>query len=162
MKFIALDVQGFLLPEFTAKELSITNGQQVAHYLFKCPKKFCDLQSTDRKTCVYLQNWIHGIRFDDGVTNYNEISSILNDHIVKTNVDRIYVRGLNKYNWLMDELRKLDAATRIVVINLETNENCPNLEKDVPMCMFHNSDKKYMCSMRNVYNLYAYVSRCLP
>lgn len=161
MKFIAIDVQGFLNPpNFIPKEIAITNGKQTEHYLIKPPLPF-EMLSHDEKTQVrYLEQSHHGLRFSSGYIDYSLIPNLVRAQILNANVDLIYVKGHQKVEFLK-KLFSIEELSSIKVINLEDGKCEMACSKTRPLCFSHNL-KECVCALTNCWMLYNYVFSLLP
>lgn len=152
MKFIVLDMQGYIINKrFTAKELAIYDGKHLKSFLFKSPIKYSSLYSADRKTAAYLYNNVHGIPFDSGDVEYEQIEDILQQNL--KDIDLVFVKGQAKLEFLKQYL-----ADFIRIFNLE-NDNTgqvPKLGPSEDNCDNH-TFKSCNCSSRNVEVLFEYI-----
>lgn len=159
MKFAVVDVQGFFTPEFHAKELAIYDGKHLKSYVFK-PKIPYDALLEDRKKQVkFLYGNHHGLHYNCGNTNYEDLYSIIYADL--RDVDIIYVKGHAKKNLLVKTFLEMKYKSPNIV-NLEyVSGNVPKLEKGLTDCTYHSLDI-CVCSVRNVYLLYNYIINLLP
>lgn len=164
MKFIVLDVQGFNVPEFTPKELVMYNGHQFGYFLFKPPKSFHSLDVDSAKQVKFLQGIHHCLEYNSGNICLQELPAIIRRHIIDEDVNRVYVKGSIKKKFLQEALRTCNPETPITVIDLENVAECPNLTKDLPLCVNHNIiyKKKCICSMNNCVLLFNWLMGLLP
>lgn len=87
MHIIVVDIQGFVIRgEFFPKEIAISNGHQISHYIVKPPMRFSSLSAGDKKTVIYLEREHHGIKFSDGFVNQEEVDSILKNFLKNVDV----------------------------------------------------------------------------
>lgn len=162
MKWIVVDIQGFNHPEFYPKEISFINEQQQnAHYLLKPPVPYSTLSDDVKKQVRFLERHHHGLKYSSGCITDTDFDEILRNHLI--DVEIVYVKGYQKHQFLEKRLSNLLRETPSVV-NLEFSdlELVPNLCKDLPYCFNHTDNKKYMCSLRNVFKLYNYLLIALP
>lgn len=169
MKLIVVDIQGFNLPEFYPKEISFINGQQQTHYLLQPPFPYAELSFDIRKQVKYLENHHHGLKYSSGYVSYDVLDDILNDYILNGEVDMVYVKGHQKQEFLEKKLLELSAENSSAVpsvINVEHINTCidepPKFVKDIPYCLNHYPNCKYMCSLRNSLKLYNWLHSNLP
>ena len=166
MKLIVVDIQGFNLPEFYPKEISFVNGHQNAHYLLKPPIPYCTLSHDIKRQVKYLENFHHGLKYSSGYVSYGDLDDILLNHILNESIDMVYVKGHQKQEFLDRKLRELvDENSAPKVINVEHingDQPPPNFLKDLPYCLNHFTNAKYMCSLRNSIRLYDWLYLNLP
>lgn len=167
MKLIVVDIQGFNLPEFYAKEISFVDGSRSAHYLLKTPIQYSELNAEVKKQVRYLECFHHGLEYNSGYINYEVLDDILRDHLLNGTVDVVYVKGHQKHAFLEEKIHDLAENSFPVIINVENiNEYIkppPNFVKDFSQCMHHsNNNFKYMCSVRNSLELYHWLRLNLP
>ncbi|KAK9870122.1 hypothetical protein WA026_006213 [Henosepilachna vigintioctopunctata] len=129
--------------EFIVKELAISNGTQIYHFIFKPKTDFSMLSMKDKRTVEYLENNHHGIKYNDGFVDYKELDDIIEK--ISKDIDIVYVSGYQKY----DFLSKLLEGKHTEVVNVE-NQGLSQLKlhRDYPQCMAH-KDNFQMCSLVN-------------
>lgn len=157
MKFAVVDLQAFQFQDGSvmAKELCIFDGKETLNLLLLPTVKYENLSQVDKRTANWLTNNHHGLQFDGGFIRAEDVPEVLS--VFLKDIDRIYVKGEIKYNYLINNLRG-----RQYVINLENNENVPKLLPNMP-CKFHlNLNKNVMCALNNVRVLYNYLALRLP
>lgn len=149
-RFLVVDVQSFRAPDFTPKEMSITDGQRhILHLLFKSAVPFKKLPLNRRKEITWLENNYININYTSGYVDLKYLVYILSN--VCKNYDIIYVKGHEKDGFLRCYLD-------IEIINLEYDENVPKLFKTDLPCFFHNTTtKSSMCTQNNVKILLSYL-----
>lgn len=157
MKFAVVDVQGFQVPEFQAKELAIYDGKHMKSYLFKPTTPFHTLSDDCKKQVLFLHRNHHGLFYNYGVTDYSDLYTIISNDL--RDVDQIYVKGHIKKSFL-DEIYS-QSSNKPHVVNLESSINAPKLSKDVTTCSNHDLEV-CNCSIRNAYILYDYIYDFLP
>lgn len=125
------DVQGFLdnYRNFIVKELSIISSDHGKtlneHYLFKPPFPFNQLSIKMQKMATWLRNAHHGLDWNCGIHNLEQIQSIF----AKITVGAIYVKGEQKVEWI----KPFVTSDTVKIINLEKC-GCPRLrEHGIPM-----------------------------
>lgn len=161
MKVVVIDVQGFYIPEFIVKELTIFDGHRTGHYLFKSPVPFRQLSADVKKQVKYLELNHHLLRYNSGNIDYENIYNILEENIIDDVIDIIYVKGSVKEDFLRQFFDSKDFYPRI--INLEEANSCPKLQPQLPLCMHHYLKTKIcICSLNNVRFIYNYVIQNLP
>lgn len=157
MKFAVVDMQGFVIDDkFFVKELSISNGKQVEHFLFKPTTNYSKLSRSDKRTVNYLEKKIHGIKYSSGCVEYADLGTILQNYL--TDFEVVYVSGHQKRDILLNNYKG-----PIEVINLENYGWTlpPKLEKKRPLCLSHNGEA-VMCSVTNCKDLYEWVISFIP
>lgn len=159
MKFAIVDVQGFLAPDFIAKELAIYDGKIMKSYVFKPKIPFNALDEDSKKQVKFLYGNHHGVPYNYGNADYQELYTIIYTDL--RDVDTIYVKGDIKQCFLIKLF--LDMKHKLpIIINLEySSGNIPKLEKGPTDCTYHNLDI-CACSVRNAYLLYDYIIKLLP
>lgn len=160
MKFVVVDAQGFNIPEFFPKELAIYDGRKMKSYIFKPILPLKDLSLDCRRQVGYLFFNHHGINYNSGETNYEDIYQILLEDL--RDIDRIYVKGHVKENFLKKIFNEMKITTPYIV-NLESviASNIPKLDKGIVNCSYHSLDV-CMCSVKNAYVLYEFLENLLP
>jgi len=162
MKILAVDMQGFYVnSQFYVKELAISSGVggQQNHYLFEAPTPYNSLSSADKKTVNHVTSNVHGLRYSTGYVSYDKINEIIKSHIC--NADIVYVRGHQKLDFLESKFWEMNLTHFPLVRNVD-NDDSVKFEKDLPMCMNHLPDKKFMCSLRNCDVLHKWLCDSLP
>lgn len=165
MKVFAVDIQGFTLngaqrPKFIAKEVAISNGQQVNHYLFESPMTYASLSAANKKIVSRATFHYHGLHFARGNINYDRMNEIIKRALFSCDV--VYVKnGANK-----DFLDKILNGSGPNIIDIESTDWSiqPNwsTQPSYPKCMEHLPDKSYVCSFRNCIEIHDWVYNILP
>lgn len=159
MKIAVLDIQGFSIPDFHAKELAIYDGKNMKSYVFKPIIPFKSLQEDYQRQIKYLVGNHHGIYYNYGESNYSEIHNIVCTDL--WDVDMVYLKGHVKE----DFIKKIFLEAKLnppYIINLEyTCGNVPKFEKSSNNCAYH-SLTICSCSIKNAYVLYNYIDSLLP
>lgn len=162
MKFIVLDVQGFFTKTFQAKELAIYDGKNMKHYVFKPERPLHELEDKYKKCISYVYNKHLGIHYNTGFEDYENVYSILYEEL--KNVDRVYVRGQLKKEFIWDCLSTYNLCGDMMphIVNLEYDTNCPKFEMGPPKnCDYHDRNI-CKCSINFASMLYKYVVKSLP
>ena len=90
MKFIIIDIQGYLSPpRFIPKEVAITDGLKSENILVKSIRP--NLTASEVRQKMYLENNHHGLTLSAGYTDLDDCINILKRHVA--NSDIVYVRG---------------------------------------------------------------------
>lgn len=161
MKFVVIDIQGFCIPEFYAKELVFYDGNDMKSYLFKPTKPFYELSEDCQKQALFLYGNRHGLYYNYGETDYSDLCSILWNNL--RNVDVVYVKGHIKKEFLIKTFSDMNHKLPYV-INLEFTKdsaNVPKLNMSYTDCPYH-SLEYCTCSVKNANILYDYIYNCLP
>lgn len=146
---VFLDVQGFQYKksEFLCKELAFKkeNGE-IKHFIFNFIIGEEHLNADFAKQIKWLRNNIHGFEwYDKGAQEYTSLCRILQE--IEPN-STIYVKGLQKVNWLKKFL-----SGPWNIIDVETF-NCPKLSTlrlvSKVHCMQHR-DNTLQCAYENVH-----------
>jgi len=160
MKFVVVDVQGYIFKSgFCAKEIAVYDGKEVLSWVFKPKISYHDLTEQEMKQVKYCSEKFHGIHYNFGDTDADDISFIISSYL--SDVDIIYVKGDCKVKFLTKVFSHLKYNLPSIV-NLK-NYNGVNfrLEKSITDCPYHNLDI-CMCSVKNVKDIYKHVFDCLP
>lgn len=139
-----IDMQGFtLLSGFRVKELAISDGYSISHFLFQADVAHEKLNKRERRQIAWEQNNLHHLNYDYGYVAYNRLREILLEHTCEAEV--IFVKGSQKETVLRDLLPE----TKTVIINLQDNLNCPLLSTSQNSCVYHNNSFSN-CAIENV------------
>lgn len=159
-----VDLQGFTSNnnEFILKEIyfSIFNynseGEDIGiieditnrHYIFKPPFDWNELDRGSRANAFWLAKFHHGIYWNDGYENYNEIFNcakpLLRDNLV------VFVKGIQKVLWLKDLCKAHDLDVRNIEdlgCAIRLSEESYKLRNSYHCCK-HNKVKH--CARQNV------------
>lgn len=157
MRIAIVDIQGFTISkhQYVPKEMAIRIGDNLNYFLFKPPQSFQSLDASIRKTVYYVEQNCHGLRFSSGYINYQDLNMVLQENL---NVDFIYVRGNDKYNFLVNKMFELSISA--TVVNIEaydgTSYNPPKFNTAPPACMNHHK-KTVMCAINNCNIIYRWL-----
>lgn len=162
MHLIVVDIQGFNIPEFVVKELTILDGRTTVHHIFKPSKPFSALDDKSRKCVRYLEQHHHMLTYQSGTKNQEEVEVILKKFVRTRAVDVIYVKGLIKENYIRETL----GGMCVKIINLENVATAPTFCKELPICNNHCNnftlDRKCICSHNNARKLYDWLYKSIP
>lgn len=145
---VIIDVQGFYYKrKFICKEFAygnISTGE--CNSFIICPPVPWDyLSKRDKKSASWLTNCYHHISWYAGDIPYENTGTMLKNLLEKEEIDQIYVKGLQKFNWLKQFVQKR-------IIDLE-DLNCPNMSSLLKFesdgCILHYEH----CALQNVRNL---------
>lgn len=150
---VIVDMQGFKRPHnaFVLKELAIAKEGVTLpiNYVFK-PPQTCSWDSLPLKyqrQNEWLTRFHHGIKWDSGREEYENIYSILTQHLKRA--DDIYVKGEDKKTWLRDFLSPY--ADQYNITNIE-DLDCPSFNelKKTYGCNHHIPTSDYSCAVEHV------------
>ena len=151
------DLQGFYFPSpdgprFIVKELAIgaLDKPEVETTIFKTPCPWQELPPKIRTTNNWLIRHHHGIPWEAGDVAYSEVKNVLMEKL--ESVEVIYVKGLQKKEWLRDILR----SDSLAIIDME-DMSCPSLKDlHVSVCRYytyHRFIRNHNCASENVRRL---------
>jgi hypothetical protein len=147
-----IDVQGVLLEDgFSAKEMAISDGVRIVHFIFKPTTPFRELSDAEKQQVRWLENNHHSLRYSDGHVNPDEIPAILRRFGVHRNHTVCYVKGHQKIDFLKKHLPPHSAN----IVNLEYYD-VPNFIRTDMSCMYH-FNRYSICSLINVKLLCKYL-----
>lgn len=165
MKFVVIDMQGFSVPYFFPKELAIYDGSRMVHFVFKSPTPLSAIEDEDVRTQIkFLEGAVHCLSYDSGHVPYEELDVVFRKYIIENDIDRVYVKGEQKMEFIQKILDD-NGARHINVFNVDWRSECPKLIKDYPLCMSHNLVCNFMkckCSINNCNLLYNWIVSCMP
>lgn len=144
-----VDVQGFKDQhnKFIVKELAILSSEdKLQHFIFQPPFKFEDLTPKIKKQVFWLKHNLHGFGWHDGYVPYHYLYTVVTPLLAEKN---IYVKGLEKKEWLKDFL-----GDGVTIWNIEDELNCPKLSwlrflHTEFSCLNH----KGQCALQNVFTI---------
>lgn len=160
MKFLAIDIQGFDIPEFTAKEITYIRGygaKNFGHYHLMPSKPFAMLDMRSKKTVRYLENNHHGLRYSSGNIPYEEVYGLIRHLAVE--VDIIYVKGCQKKLFIESIIEADELDVQIVDVG---NCDMVKFSKILPHQCNHHFLKTCVCSLNNCMLLYNWILNLLP
>lgn len=139
---LVIDVQGFPLHDgFLIKELALSDGKRINHFVFKPKIPYRQLCCNDRRLVTRLETNHHALRYSDGYVNLCALPDILQRFAGNAAV--VYVKGHQKVNVLKNYLE-------VSLVNLEYVANVPKLSQtNTNTCMYHLNDFKN-CAISNV------------
>ena len=150
-KNIFIDIQGYNCSfGYIPKELALYDGIRCSNYLFKSPFKKNMLSADDNKIVNWSQEY-HGLEWDFGSIELNEIDSILKHALKDYESFRIYVKGNEKANFL----KKFLDEDCICTIPISREPKLSKFKK-IPKCYFHKNINAWHCALANVKLLYNY------
>lgn len=159
MRIALVDIQGFTIDgAFYPKELSIHIGRQRSNFLFKPPIPYVKLNNRNRKTVSYLEKTHHGILYDSGDIEYDQINNILEKYLLHS-AEYIYVRGRQKIDFLQAKCEELQAYPAIYDVTRydDSSGSSGIFQSTITHCP-HHVNGKYMCTERNVDHLQQWLS----
>ncbi len=148
---IFLDIQGYYCSfGYIPKELAIYDGVRCSNFLFKSPFRRNTLSPADLKVVNWAEQY-HGLDWESGNIDLNEIEDIVRNIHKSLKNPKIYVKGNEKKKFL----------SRIVneeFIFMIPNECEPKLSKfkKIPECYFHKDIQPWHCALANVKLLFNY------
>lgn len=149
LRVVVIDLQGVLLNHgFMVKELAIGDAERVNHYIFKPHVPYNRLDAGERRQVHWLEDNHHGLHYNNGSINSNEILNILNQFT--RGVDLIYVKGHQKIEFLQKYLS-------IRINNLENYVNVPVFNKTNTNCCMYHRNVFNICSLYNLNVLMNYL-----
>lgn len=146
MSTLVIDVQGFSLDAgFLVKEMAISDGQMINHFVFKPCTSYWSLTSHEKQQIHWLENNHHGLQYGDGHVDLSELPDILQRFTIEAKV--IFVKGHQKKEFLKKYI------SDIPIVNLEFVENIPKLTKVTSKCCMYHHNTPKICALSNVYLL---------
>lgn len=137
---VVFDVQGYMTPDFVPKELSISNGQRIGHYLFKPPFPYQTLSQNLKRQCSWVLEKYHGIPWNSGWVDLQNIQQIINEAIQGETV--VFCKGSMKKEFM-------ERYTNLQVIDLEPNTFALHNVVERPLC-YHHTLERCHCSLYNI------------
>ncbi|KYN03310.1 hypothetical protein ALC62_05848 [Cyphomyrmex costatus] len=101
-----VDLQGFVVDKkFIIKEVAVLRRRNViTHYIFSCPIPWNLLTRSDESCASWLNAYHHGLRWEDGMVPYSMAKRLIIEAVTEDDEALIYVKGLEKRQWLADIL----------------------------------------------------------
>lgn len=171
MKIAVVDIQGFALSDqFIPKEMSIKLGNTQEHFIFKPPYPYHQISMKNRRILKVIENKLLGICYSYGEIDYEHIDSILYEFLF--DVDCVYVRGHQKYDFLEERLSRM-LPNYPKLVNIERIDewhhhpppNCKPTDTD-NLCSHHmrgeGGEASYRCTEIIVENIFRWLVECLP
>lgn len=153
MRIAFVDIQGFRVQDqFFPKELGIEIGFKQQQFLFKAPIPYQSLNIGDKKTVRYLENHVHGIRYNSGYIEYCKLDEILKNHLLHV-ADYVYVRGEQKADFLRNKCQEFGIFNVIIVDVVKydgTPYATPKFTNDLKPCLHHQTPGIFNCTQKNV------------
>jgi len=155
-----VDLQGFIINKrFIVKEAAVLkNGSVLCHYIFKSPVPWHELTRSEKSQASWVIRNHHGLRWEDGVVPYDMAQRLITSSIKGATENGVYpivyVKGLEKREWLLDIV---DYAARLDLI-IETLDmdygNVVALKKldaaNTMLCRNHVKN----CALQNVFKIF--------
>ena len=149
--YLFIDIQGYNCTfGYVPKELAIYDGIRCSNYLFKSPFKK-NMLSTDDKKLVNWAEEYHGLKWEYGYIELNEIGDILKNVLETYKSPKIFVKGNEKTHFL----KKFLDEDYIYAIPVALEPKLSKFKK-IPECYFHNDVNPWHCALANVKLLYNY------
>lgn len=158
MKFI--DLQGFQFAKsnFICKEIAIFDDEtkEIVHKIVKSPLPFECLSKDFQMQVRWLTENLHGLEWglEPFQLPYEELSAFISRYV--TFDDEIYIKGLEKKNWLCKILSHRYDLNYVDVLT----KNCPNFKElkktyHADYCCEHvGKTNGVVCALQNVNVLY--------
>lgn len=146
-----LDVQGFKKPveDYVAKELAILplfRKDDPLVLLFKPPIPWRRLTDKYKKENTWLLHNFHGISWDSGNIEYDQIGNILREAL--NDATTVFVSGEMRKQWL----ERFNLKCEILDVNLQ-GYITSNFPKRVTICTNHQGRYKATCALHRVKNM---------
>lgn len=146
-----IDIQGYNCSfGFIPKEMAIYDGVRISNFLFKPPFKRNMLTEADLKIIKWSEEY-HGLDWDLGNINLNEIEKIITNMYISFNKPKIFVKGNQKTRFL----KQILGDECIVSIPTASEPKLSKFKKS-PECYFHKPGQAYHCASTNVKLLHFY------
>lgn len=133
------------------KELSymLPDTANVEHFIFKPPYPEQELNDSTKHQLNYCYNNINGFKWNDGITDYLELFSILNDF---KDYD-IVVKGLQKKKFLEKYLPNTP------IFNLDMKKSINQFYNYKTKCQIHEKNDIKRCGISNVLRIFVYMEK---
>ena len=143
-EYICVDIQGFAIPQFIPKEMTlITQENVVHHFLFNAPAD--GFPHKHRSSIKWLEDYLHGISYSARGISFD---SNIFQHF-PANV--VYVKGQQKEKFMLDYYD--------IVVNLESQDNSPKILRTAEYCTYHNKmGYSWVCSKSNAHMIKEYIN----
>lgn len=140
---LIVDVQGFYIPHFIAKEVAVLSrdGRKLCHYIVKPPVEWKTLDLKSKRNVSWLVHNHHGIAWNKGYVNYDDMRVQLSE--ILATVSTVFVKGDAKKKFVEEYFNG-------EVIDLEHKPALKTL-KEVKYCYAHAS--AFVCSLNNVHKI---------
>ena len=148
---IFVDIQGYNCSYgYIPKEIAFYDGICCSNYLFKAPFNKNMLSPEDKKIVQWSEEY-HGLEWEMGNIEFNEIDVILKHVLGFYSSPKIHVKGIEKGNILRKFLQE------DYINNIPINRE-PKLSKfkKIPGCYFHKNINPWHCALTNVKLMYNY------
>lgn len=164
-----VDLQGFIVGKrFIVKEVAILRrGTVLSHYIFESPFPWRVLTKSEKLTASWLTMHHHRLHWEDGNVAYHRAKDLITSAICGTVHDDdddddtsslVYVKGLEKRNWLAD-IFDIDVRHELIIKSLDADyDNIVSLNKlNVLNCLRCKTHTKH-CALQNVFKIYTWWS----
>jgi len=162
-----VDLQGYPIGRnFFVKEVAVLRGGSVlAHYVFATPMPWGIVPQDDRRVVTWLMRNHHGISWEDGDVPYGRakrliIRALQNEEDCYEHAT-VYVKGLEKHQWLMDMLEDKDDdgcsfyTDNLIVRNIEDDyDDVESFDEMDVSNTFRCRRHRKNCAIQNVFKLY--------
>lgn len=135
--FVIVDLQGFrtIRNRFIVKEFCLLDGDYKFHALVKSPFSFKQLPSYYQRIANWLTKNFHGLTFDCGDINVNELINSTYPHLEGK---KILVKGAQKIQWLQYLFRKCGEIDCVNVEDFGFN-TIDITDQYYDVCYYHNN-----------------------
>lgn len=140
---LIVDVQGFNIPEFVAKEIAVMsrNGKKLLHLIISPPVPYRKLSKNVKNQVQWLYQNYHGLKWNEGYISYVKMEDIIKN--IFNNATTIFVKGDIKKIFI----EKYFNGEVIDFMHLPSMKKC-QLQKQ---CFAHKVP--FVCSLNNVHVL---------
>jgi hypothetical protein len=156
-----VDLQGFTVKNrFVVKEVAVLKkGTILSHYIFASPVPWKFLTRSEKSCASWLIAYHHGLRWNDGMVPYSVAKHLITTAVTEDDKDGatlVYVKGLEKRDWLLDMLECDNAIVETLDEHYEDVESLNNLDaRNTIRCGKHAKN----CALENVFKIYNWWSQ---
>ena len=157
-----VDLQGFIVNgKFTVKEVAILrSGTILSHYIFVEPTSWRSLTEREKRSVRWLTNNNNCLRWTDGFVPYAQAENLIRAALCYDPFEAgsgagttatIYVKGLEKSQWLRDILRERNDPVEAIELRYSDIARLSNISETRKLqCERRHSQ----CAMQNVFKLH--------
>ncbi|KYN01369.1 hypothetical protein ALC62_07842 [Cyphomyrmex costatus] len=153
-----VDLQGFVVDKkFIVKEVAVLRrGTVITHYIFSCPIPWNLLTRSDKSCASWLSAYHHGLRWEDGMVPYSMAKRLIIEAVTEDDEALIYVKGLEKRQWLANILDCDNAIIETLDAHYEDVESLRNIDAcNTIRCGRHAKN----CALQNVFKIFNWWSQ---
>ncbi|KYN05846.1 hypothetical protein ALC62_03221 [Cyphomyrmex costatus] len=153
-----VDLQGFVVEKkFIVKEVAVLRrGTVITHYIFSCPIPWNLLTRSDKSCASWLSAYHHGLRWEDGMVPYSMAKRLITEAVTEDDEALVYVKGLEKRQWLVDILDCDNAIVETLDAHYEDVESLRNIDAcNTIRCGRHAKN----CALQNVFKIFNWWSQ---